>query len=120
VQFCPAISPALTTLNKVSLLIGSKKNKKGSYSIPQQLIQLLFFASCLRQKNTFDGLNIDVTVLIIGACTADSDVVFILKSYYIYSPNSESIINKAKRLATKKLTNSIISQVGIAFHFKKD
>jgi len=84
------------------------------------LFNSFFLLAACDKKTLFEDLNIDVTVLIIGACTADPDVVFILKSHYIYSPNSESIINKAKRLATKKWANSIISQVGIAFHFKKD
>ncbi|MFT6198426.1 MAG: hypothetical protein ACJAQ2_000191 [Vicingaceae bacterium] len=59
-------------------------------------------------------------MLIIGARAREPDAGQIIKTRYICSLNSESIINQTKRFATKKWTNSIISQVGIAFHFKKD
>jgi hypothetical protein len=45
---------------------------------------------------------------------------FILIGYapYIYSPNTESVINQSKGLVGKNWTTMLISQIGVALHFR--
>jgi hypothetical protein len=38
---------------------------------------------------------------------------------YLYSPNSEALINQTKGLTSKNWTGILISQIGLTFHIKQ-